>query len=198
MEERKYCICCGEDVPYHTVERNERHEIICSNCGFPLEIKESWKETKRRNDIAFVAEDSETVSKIIVNMLENKDFARKVIHCSNGAELLKEISDIYKEKSLDNNNLITGFAIIDLNMPIMDGLTAARAIRSLEANYKIRKIPFIFFSSIIANEKISSMLKSLAPAVYVNKGNIPDIGSLTRRVDILLKYVGEKYLESTT
>ena len=67
MEDLKYCLCCGEDVPYHTVERDERQEIICSNCGFPLEVKEAWEEAEKPNDVAFVAEDSDAVRKIIVD-----------------------------------------------------------------------------------------------------------------------------------
>jgi len=197
MEDLKYCLCCGEDVPYHTVERNERQEITCSNCGFPLEVKEAREETEKPNDVAFVAEDSDAVRKIIVNMLEKKDFVQKVIACENGAELLKEITDVYKEKLVDKKDIHTGFAIIDLNMPVMDGITAARSIRSLEEKYNINNIPIIFFSSIIANEKIRDMLNALAPAVYVNKGNNPDVKSLTSRVDTLLKYVGEKYLTNS-
>ncbi|UCG77484.1 MAG: response regulator [Nitrospirota bacterium] len=193
MSEMKYCICCGEDVPCHTVIRNEREEVICSNCGFPLEVKESWSDDSK-NDIAYVAEDSDTVRNIIVKMLKDKGLVDKVVACKNGAELLKAVTDELKEKLVDNREPHSGFAIIDLNMPIMDGLTAARSIRSLEENYKIERMPIIFFSSIVANEKIRSLLNSLDPAVYINKGKTPNQDLLILRVETLLKYIGDKYL----
>lgn len=198
MDDLKYCICCGEDVPYHSVARDERQEIICSKCGFPLEVKETWEETEEaeeQNAIAFVAEDSEIVRNIIVEMLNNRTFVGKVISCEDGAVLLKAVTDIYK-KHFEEKKITNGFAIIDLNMPVMDGLTAARSIRALEEKNRMNKIPIIFFSSIIANEKIRSMLKSLAPAVYINKGKTPDKSSLIERVDTLLNYIGDKYLSN--
>ena len=36
MEDLKYCICCGEDVPYNRIERDGKTELTCSYCGFPL------------------------------------------------------------------------------------------------------------------------------------------------------------------
>ncbi|GBD99812.1 chemotaxis-specific methylesterase [bacterium BMS3Abin07] len=196
MDKTKYCLCCGEDVPFHTVVRNERHEITCSFCGFPLEVDKARSESDRENEVAFVAEDSDIVRNIIVEMLKKNKSVNRVIPCKNGVELLKAISDTYKEIFIDKKAINTNFAIIDLNMPLMDGLTAARSIRSMEKNNNISKIPIVFFSSIIANEKIRSILDTLAPAVYINKGNIPDKNSLIRRVDTLLKYLSEKYAGS--
>jgi CheY-like chemotaxis protein len=199
MEDLKYCVCCDEDVPYHSVTRDERQEIICSNCGFPLEVKETWEEPpeiEEQNAVAFVAEDSDVVRNIIAEMLNNRKFVGKVISCEDGAMLLKAVTDIYK-KNFEEKKSTKGFAIIDLNMPVMDGLTAARSIRSLEEKNRIDKLPIIFFSSIIANEKIRSMLKSLAPAVYINKGKTPDKSSLIERVDTLLNYIGDKYLSNS-
>jgi CheY-like chemotaxis protein len=199
MEDLKYCVCCDEDVPYHSVTRDERQEIICSNCGFPLEVKETWEEPpeiEEQNAVAFVAEDSDVVRNIIAEMLNNRKFVGKVISCEDGAMLLRAVTDIYK-KNFEEKKSTKGFAIIDLNMPVMDGLTAARSIRSLEEKNRIDKLPIIFFSSIIANEKIRSMLKSLAPAVYINKGKTPDKSSLIERVDTLLNYIGDKYLSNS-
>jgi hypothetical protein len=37
-DERKYCMCCGEDVPVNPVNRAGRVELTCINCGFTLDV----------------------------------------------------------------------------------------------------------------------------------------------------------------
>ncbi len=193
MNDMKYCLCCGEDVPYHIVERGDRKEVVCSNCGFPLEVDVTPEvEPVRKNTVAFVAEDSDGVRNIIVDMLEHRHYVERVVACTNGVELVKAVADMHQKKFVDKEEIGLEFAIIDLNMPEMDGIAAARAIRSAEEGYKTSKMPFLFFSAIVANEKIRDIFKSLSPSVYINKGKDIDKATLTARVDALLKYIDEK------
>src|SRR5450759_3433034 len=37
MEELKYCLCCGEEVPVNVVVRSGWRELTCVYCGFTLE-----------------------------------------------------------------------------------------------------------------------------------------------------------------
>ena len=199
--DKKHCLCCGEDVPYHTVAKRESQEIVCSHCGFPLEVIRKWdngrtddiQEEDQINSIALVADDSDNVRKVIVDMLNESSAVRKVIQCKNGLELVKAMTEVYREKYDEKKDIQPAFAIIDLNMPQMDGITAARSIRSHEEKNNIDKIPIVFFSSILANEKMRTVLNALAPAVYINKGNDPDRETLMKRVKTLLTYVGEKF-----
>lgn len=197
MTAKKYCVCCGEDVPFHTIERNERKEVVCSHCGFPLEVKPLWEAAERSNTVAFIAEDSDIVRRILADVLAKKKFVHQIVSRKHGVELLKSVSDVYQARAIEKKDVIPLFAIIDLNMPVMDGITAARAIRDLEQRIETKPMPIIFFSSLIANERLRAVLNTLPPAVYINKGNNPDAHSLVERVNFLLNFIGEKYIKET-
>jgi len=189
MEEgRKYCLCCGEEVPYNVVVRNERRELTCSYCGFTLDIENLWEDTKSSiNTYALIAEDSKITRTILKELVLKKAIASDVIAVTNGLELISEYSKLSKK------NARISFAIIDLNMPVMDGLTAARTLRSLEEKDGIIRVPIIFFSGMKADEGLRRQMELLAPANYVNKGLDPDPEHLVRRVQGLLNFISQRY-----
>jgi len=127
MNDTKYCICCGEDVPYNTVVRNERRELTCQFCGFTLDVNNLWEDYgEMEGGVVMIAEDSDLTRNLIKDILSEKSLSSEIVAVSNGLELTAEFSKYLKEgKRID-------FVIIDLNMPLMDGLTAARTIRAIE------------------------------------------------------------------
>ncbi len=140
MDETRYCLCCDEDVPFSSVERNERRESICSYCGFTLDVQELWDTQKVSSDgYAIIAEDSQYTRNIIEGVLEEKNVSRFIRSFENGLMLTTEYSKLLATKST------VDIAIIDLNMPIMDGLTAARTMRELEKQHKTEAVPIVFF-----------------------------------------------------
>jgi CheY-like chemotaxis protein len=189
MEEgKKYCLCCGEDVPYNVVVRNERRELTCSYCGFTLDIENLWEDTKSSiNTYALIAEDSKFTRTLLKELILKKAIASEVIAVTNGLELISEYTKIFKR------NVRVSFAIIDLNMPVMDGLTAARTLRALEEKDSIIKVPIVFFSGIKADESFRRKMELLAPAHYVNKGTDPDPENLVKRVQGLLNFISQQY-----
>lgn len=189
MEEgRKYCICCGEEVPYNVVERNERRELTCTYCGFTLDVENLWEDIKASIETyAFIAEDSDFVRNLLKEMVLKKRLASEVIAVTNGLELITEYTKLRKK------NISSSFAIIDLNMPVMDGLTAARTIRALEDKEGILKVPVVFFSSVKADERLKKQMELLAPALYMNKGSDPDPENLVKRVHGLLNFISQRY-----
>jgi CheY-like chemotaxis protein len=78
-------------------------------------------------------------------------------------------------------------------MPVMDGLTAARTLRAIEAQHKTSSTPIVFFSSMKADEALKAQMDMLTPASYVNKGMDPDPEKLAERVEQLVGYLMEKY-----
>ena len=188
MGETKYCICCNEEVPFTSFERNERIEITCLNCGFPLDIKKLYEpKGPVKQGYALISDDSMSTRKIIEESLKQKKYSGIVQSYENGLELISEYANILGE------NKPVDIAIIDLNMPVMDGLTAARMMRSIEAQMKSKAVPIIFFSTEKADDNLRKQMDDLAPANYMNKGAGTDPDSLAARVESLISYVIEKY-----
>jgi CheY-like chemotaxis protein len=189
MEEgRKYCICCGEEVPYNVVERNERRELTCTYCGFTLDVENIWEDIKASIETyALIAEDSDFARKLLKELVLKKHLASEVIAVTNGLELVTEYTKLMKK------NITASFSIIDLNMPVMDGITAARTLRALEEKEGISKVPIVFFSAEKADESLKKQMELLAPAHYMNKGSdsIPD--NFIKRVQGLLNFISQRY-----
>jgi len=195
-EDKKYCLCCGDQVPFNTFKRNERLEVTCAYCGFTLDIQNLWEAKKEETaqkqpapteSYALVTDDSHYTRKIIEDLLRARKFSSQVMAFENGLELISAYSKLLKEKK------VIDIAIIDLNMPVMDGLTAARLMRSVEAQNNTNKTPIMFFSAEKADENLRKQMENMDPANYVNKGSDPDPDKLVARVESLIGYLMEKY-----
>lgn len=187
MGEKRYCLCCGEDVPCNYVERHERRELTCAYCGFVLNVEKLWTPSGTSEGYVLVADDSEYVRRVIVDSLKAGGHFGNIVEAENGLELTSAFSKLL----VDGGAL--DVAIVDLNMPMMDGLTAARTIRALETQHKLRPAPLIFFSAVKADESLKTQIDLLAPASYMNKGAAPDGPDLAERVNQLVGYLVEKY-----
>lgn len=191
MADAKYCLCCGEDVPCNYVERDDRREITCAYCGFTLDVQKLWERSAVSEGYVLVADDSEYVRDVIVNALKaSKDYAN-ILAVENGLELTADFTKLIAD------NVSVDIAIIDLNMPIMDGVTAARTLRAIEAQHKLAPTPIIFFSAVKADEALKAQMDMLAPASYMNKGSDADPDNLSKRVEQLVRYLTEKYRKTT-
>ncbi len=191
MDETRYCLCCGEEVRVNRIERNERIELTCVYCGFLLSVEDeailtiqepsSTIESERLHYV-LVTDDSKFTRKIIKDLLMDKNLADEVMEFENGLELTSAFAKLVAEKKPID------VAIIDINLPVMDGLTAAKIIRSIESQNSIPHIPIAFFSAVKADDNLRNQMEMLAPANYVNKGSDPDPDKLAERVEQLLSY----------
>ncbi len=221
MMEKRYCICCGEEVPCYKVERNEKIEVLCSYCGFSIEVKKLWDgegfkeeerdlkkdipqetelvmkrkisvkvETEKRKetlkDVAFVAEDSDFLKTLLKEIIIKKSLAQDVITVTNGLDLISEFT-----RAIEAGRRPL-FAIVDLSMPVMDGLTAVKTIRSIEEKMSIDRMPVVFFSAIKADEDFKKQMELLRPANYINKGSSEKKEDLVQRIEALITFVSEK------
>lgn len=191
MADNKYCLCCGDMVPYNFVERHERRELTCAYCGFTLDVQELWEPSDVSEGHVLIAEDSKYVRDVIADVLKTKNFSSNVMAFENGLELITAFSKLVSEKGA------VVMAIIDLNMPVMDGITAARTIRAIEAQHKVSATPIVFFSASKADDALKAHLELLSPASYMNKGSDPDPDKLAERVEQLVGYLMEKYRKTS-
>jgi CheY-like chemotaxis protein len=188
MVDTKYCLCCDEQVPFNVVERHYARQEQCIYCGFILDIrKTSPLKINIEKGHALIADDSKYTRKMIQEILKEKNYSGDIESFENGAELVSAYAKLLSEKkSVD-------VAIIDLNMPIMDGIKAAVTLRTLEARQDIRNVPIIFFSGVKADKDLKRMLEELNPAVYLNKSADPDPDKLAKRIEELVNLILAEY-----
>ncbi len=187
MPDTKYCLCCDEQVPFSIIERHGEKEIKCEYCGFLLDLQKSPHLNNVDRGYSLIADDSKYTRRIIEDVLKEKRFSANVISFENGAALISAYAKLLSEKKP------VDVAIIDLNMPVMDGLTTAMTLRTLEVQKNADSVPIVFFSGMKADEDLKRKLEELSPAVYVNKTADPDPDKLAKRVEELVIHVLAKY-----
>jgi CheY-like chemotaxis protein len=90
-----------------------------------------------------IAEDSSVIMNLTKKILELQNFA--IISAKNGAEVL----NILGKKPVD-------IILMDLNMPVMDGLTCAKAVRA-NADAAINSLPIIAITGNAKNYTTAEM-----------------------------------------
>ena len=199
---------CGETVDIHIVEKDGKAELRCLNCGLTLKVigaSESPKpvetmEAEESDQIILVpleevieawtiiiADDSDFLREFMKKLILKKGLAHEVIACRDGQEFITEATKaLAQDKGVD-------LVVLDLEMPNMDGITAARALRAVEMKFEAkRKIPILFFSVRRCDEGLKKQLARCAPATYINKGADSSPEQLTNRVDQLIRYLLKK------
>ena len=185
MEETRYCPCCGRDVRCNRIERDGRIELTCEFCGFVLSYEDQPPPAipPRKYGYILVADDSRFTRKIILDLLTEKQLASDVMEFENGLELTSAFARLAAErKPVD-------VLILDINMPVMDGLTAAKIIRTIEDQNGIPHIPIVFFSTVRADDNLRNQMRLLAPANYIDKAIDPDPDRLAERVERVISYI---------
>ena len=163
-----YCPSCGENVEYF-VMLTEGDEIChCSICGLILHREEAQaKPAEKLKTLQSVvaAEDSPVLLKTLSHMLVDKNITRGVEPCKNGEEFITAMVGRLKQ------NLPISLVILDVNMPILNGINAAVIMRAIERGFgKKRPTPILFFTSYRCDDTFKKVLKYCAPARYINKG----------------------------
>ena len=163
-----YCPSCGEDVEYFVMLSEGNELTHCSICGLILEREAPDAKARERiktlqNVVA--AEDSPILLKTLSQMLVDRNIAKTVEPCKNGEEFISRVVERLK------NNLPVSLVILDVNMPVLNGINAAVIFRAIERGFgKKRPTPILFFTSYRCDDTFKKVLKYCAPAKYINKG----------------------------
>lgn len=167
---RKLCPSCGVQVTPFIMYVDGDEVMRCPNCGMNLhDISEG--QPLRTLEKVIIAEDSKALVNRIAQILEEHRMAEWVTKCEDGAEFITRLTEHFQQKR--NVNLV----ILDINMPIVNGVNAAIAMRAIEKGYEMPKpIPILFFTAKQCDETFKKVLGYTKPAKYINKGtgNSPD------------------------
>jgi CheY-like chemotaxis protein len=183
-KEHKFCMCCGEDVTYNQIVRDGNLELTCIYCGFVLDVQ--MEAGHSAASCILTVDDSRMTREFLEKMLIKSELAETVIPTESGVEFLAAFSKRLAEK------LPVDLAILDLEMPVMDGITVARALRSIEEKFQTTQTPILLFSVKKCDAGLKQQLGLFAPASYMNKGSSSDPAHLKKRIDKLVKYLLSK------
>lgn len=132
---------------------HDENELMPSDCtGLPTQ------------NIVFIAEDNQINQIILRNLLERMhlDF----VCFNNGLEIVDAI-----KKGSPKPKLI----LLDMQMPIMDGLEATKAIRNFEKNTLAPKIPIICLTAGLINKSIEECTQSGIDEVLIKPVDLDEL-----------------------
>lgn len=163
--DKLFCPSCGEKVEFF-VMLSEGDEIKhCSVCGLILHEEPEPETSLKTLQHVVAAEDSTALLKTVSRMLMDKKISKTVDACKNGEEFVVTVVERIK------TNTPISLAILDVNMPILNGINAAVILRAIERGYdKKRLTPILFFTSYKCDDTFKKVLKYCKPAKYINKG----------------------------
>ena len=183
-----YCPYCGEDVETFLmlVEGEEQHH--CFICSSPLGEERPAAAGFKPLDSILVAEDSAVFREVLRDKLVEKDLTKNAVMAGNGEEFLTIFTNrLFRSQPVS-------LCILDIRMPIFNGINAAMALRSIEKGFeRPRKTPILFFSSVKCDDALREVLKFTSPSRYINKGASDSPDELADR---LLEVVQRLILES--
>jgi len=137
-------------------------ELSCSNCGMVLSAPRLKIKTLQS---VLAAEDTPLLLRKVAEMLEVRKVSHTVIPCKNGEEFLSQATSRLRA------GLPISLAILDIQMPILNGVNAAIALRAVERAHNVKqRVPILFFTAARCDETFQQVLKYCAPARYINKG----------------------------
>lgn len=137
-------------------------------------------QTRRTLECVLTADDSEFTRELLKDLLVKRQLAKTVVAVENGQTCVAEYTKQVTEGQAPD------LIVLDLEMPVMDGVSAARILRSVEAKFEKGKALILFFSARKCDEDLKRQLELLAPASYVNKGSDGDPEQLIERIEQLI------------
>jgi CheY-like chemotaxis protein len=177
--EKAFCPACGMDVAvvYMTLGVGVSAEEVprCSNCGFDMREKE-----RAQSGVLFeraaIAEDMKSVRAAVKEDMLGHQIAKVVDEFEDGGTFMQAL------QALSAQGRVYDLVILDLNMPVVNGLKAALFLRGMERKMGWRPIPILFFSSVVCDARLNEQIGRLTPAMYLNKGTIGTRADLPDRL----------------
>lgn len=184
----EFCPSCGGKVTCEVRIVRNRKLTICTNCRFqigekilavseappdalqpvapavPAAAPAAAEAGPRTLGTVLSAEDTPAIRNALQAALIEKQIAKTVVSTENGFEALVAFHKAVRQGArLD-------LLVLDVNMPILDGINLAVCIRAVEKANGLPPHPILFFTSNLCDEPFRRALAYLSPARYINKG----------------------------
>lgn len=180
----KFCPSCGEDVETYTIDRMGAKELLCIHCGMILEDLAHKKVIPAEMVIA--ADDSPMIVELLKDVMVKGSLANEVVGCHDGVDFLSTFTRIIKEENP------VSLVVLDVLMPLLNGVNAAIAMRAVEKGLQIHPVPILFFTALKCDENFQKVLTYCKPAEYINKGASSTPDQLASRIkQVTIKLLGE-------
>jgi CheY-like chemotaxis protein len=185
--EKAFCAACGIEVEvvYMSLGTGVSAAEVarCPYCGFTFPSAATPGVEAVIYDRVAVADDVGPVRAMVARALVDGRLARTVDQFADGAAFVRAAQAMAAQGERFE------LAILDLNMPVFDGLKAALALRQLERRLGWAPTPLLFFSGMVIDERLKGHLDALAPGFYLNKAGIQDEAELGERLRAVLRYL---------
>ncbi len=181
--ETAFCPACGLDVVVIQMTMGvgvmAEEMSRCSNCGFDLRDANQTQSGVLFERTA-IAEDMKAVRVAVKQDMLKEKISRIVDEFVDGGTFLQAV------QALSAQGRVYDLAILDLNMPVINGLKAAVSLRNLESKLGWQPTPILFFSSVVCDERLNEQINRLKPVLYLNKANINTRANLSDRLRSVL------------
>ncbi len=178
-----YCTGCATYVDVLTATEGGQTRSRCSQCGREI-VEERTKvsggppatdlpelaEVVTEDDVlqfdcVVISEDSPTLRQLLKIVLQQHGIGKEVLLTQNGEEFVQTVIERFAKGTGVN------LAILDLEMPVLNGHVAAIVLRAAERAFRVaKKTPILFFSRRTRDQDFERLLTLCQPAGYVNKG----------------------------
>lgn len=166
-----FCPVCGDNVRCNEVIEGKMKKVVCNNCSYLVSEKKYNPSTTERSipkgkpfERIINAEDTATIRESLASTIREAKIARDVLSVNNGFEFL-----VAYQKAVDDGTRVD-LVILDVEMPVLDGINAAIAMRAVEKGCGRRRTPILFFTSNAMDDTFIRALRYLAPARHMQKG----------------------------
>ena len=183
---KKFCPSCGENVDTFIVERGKNTETqktieqeCCIFCG--MLVEEAPAGNLARVNTILVADDSAMIRALLKDVITENKLSNKVETCDHGADFITVFTRMLRE------NDPAALIVLDVAMPVLNGVNAAIAARAIEKSFAQKPAPIMFFTAQRCDENFKKVLAFCKPALYLNKASSSTPDELFSRVDRVVK-----------
>ncbi len=174
-----FCPNCKKETEAITIFVKGEEVNHCAYCGNTISTTApdfSSKNFAILNRV-LVAEDSRLLQEISRDAILEHKIAKDVVVCSHGGEMVESYAKALRERKPFN------LMVVDINMPVLGGLSASVAIRAMERGLHISPpVPILFFTVSQLTEEMRRFFLLVKPAVYLYKGEVAEPERLATRL----------------